>query len=212
MARGWGPELWIWIWFQYPNADTQAWIWLKLFEQRNAREYQGIHWLEWKIWRVRSSACCIIPSGPVLAQSYVNFFPLPGANFCVCPLMACLGFLSTKFLLPYTAAWLVIRTHVSRVAPWLGTFWRTLYQLSYRTSAKLFTFNWDPGGVLEACTGGFRPQGPGFISSYVEYFREIAIFKMFKVSKFRKKTRCLAVLSRTITGLNVISKVYWQTW
>ena len=58
----------------------------------------------------------------------------------------------------------------------------------------------------------FRPQGPGFISNNVEYFWEIAILNLFKVSKFRKKTRCLAVLSRTITGLYVISKVYWQTW
>ena len=144
---------------------------------------------------MKSKVCCIIPSGPVLAQGYVHFLPLPGANFCVCPQLACLGFLSANFLLPYTAAWerkrwyvsFVIWTHVSRVAPWQGTFWRTLYQLSYRTSANLFTFNWDPGGVLDSCTGGFRPQGPGFISSYVDYFREIAIFKIFKDSKFRKK-------------------------
>ena len=30
----------------------------------------------------------------------------------------------------------MIWTHVSRVAQWPGTFWRTLYQLSYRAKAK----------------------------------------------------------------------------
>ena len=69
------------------------------------------------------------------------FFPIPRSHFCVCSQIGWLGLFLNKF--PTTSSRSVrervrddmIRTHVSKVAPWPGTFWRTLFQLSYRTTA-----------------------------------------------------------------------------
>ena len=68
-----------------------------------------------------------------------------------------LGF-STNFLPPYAAAWerkrwlvsLVIRTR-GRVALSTRTFWRTLYQLSYRAGANLPTHSKNDAAFFLQC-------------------------------------------------------------
>ena len=69
--------------------------------------------------------------------------PVPGAYFCVCPQVAGLGFFSTNFLPPYVA--FEIRTHISRAAPWPGTFegrstnWATAPRLQQLMTANQAT-------------------------------------------------------------------------
>ena len=93
----------------------------------------------------------------------------------------------------------MIRTHVSRVALWPGTFWRTLYQLSYRAAAcwLFFFLLWqviDLQQKLGIKVSGASPPKP--VSSFGHFGFDEALLKAIRKSEFTQPTPIQASRSK----------------